>query len=82
VRKLLRDAIDDGDHLLAVLDRQAAARQEAVLHIDDDQHALLIDRDVSRREGEPARRQQHSANSTGQTVDELTSTELSHGSLP
>ena len=33
---------------------QEITRKEAVLHIDDDQHALIINCDASLREGEPA----------------------------
>ena len=39
VVEVLGHAVDDADHLVAVLNRQAAAGQEAILHVDHDQRA-------------------------------------------
>lgn len=37
VFETLGDAVDDRDYLIAVFDRQTAARQETILHVDNDQ---------------------------------------------
>jgi hypothetical protein len=42
IGKALCDAVDDGNDLLAVFDRKAAARQETVLHVDDEQRGSVI----------------------------------------
>jgi hypothetical protein len=42
IGKALGDAVDDGNDLLAVFDREAAARKETVLHVDDEQRGSLI----------------------------------------
>ncbi len=39
-------AIDERNDLLALGDRQAAAGQKAILHIDHDQDAALVDLDL------------------------------------
>jgi len=47
-------AADDGNDLLAVLDGKAAARQETILHIDDEQRGCLVgfDRRCPERAGD------------------------------
>ena len=42
IGKALGEAVDDGNDLFAVFDREAAARQETVLHVDDDQRGCLV----------------------------------------
>ena len=37
-----RDAVDDGYHGVSIFDRQTAAGHETVLHIDDEQRAVVI----------------------------------------
>ncbi len=53
IRKTLGDAIDDGNDLLAVLHGEAAAGQEAVLHIDDQKCGSVIGLDRRRRPQRP-----------------------------
>ena len=36
-----RDAVDDGDDLVAALDRERAAGQEVVLDVDDEKDGIL-----------------------------------------
>jgi hypothetical protein len=47
IGKTLGDAIDHGNDLLAVLHRETAAGQEAILNIDDQQRRRVIDLDGS-----------------------------------
>ena len=42
IGKALGDTVDDGHDLLAVLHCEAATRQEAVLHVDDDERGCVV----------------------------------------
>src|SRR5215216_1987177 len=42
IGKAFGNAVDDGNDLLAVFDREAAAGQETVLHVDDEQCGSVI----------------------------------------
>jgi hypothetical protein len=44
------DAIDDRDDLIAILHRKAASRQEAILHVDHQQHRIAARYDLLRRD--------------------------------
>ncbi len=79
--ELRRDPIDDGHDLIAVLHRQAPSGQEAVLHVDDDQHGRVVDWDVARREGEPGRCEERRGQSAAQAANHLTTMEMCHGDL-
>ncbi len=79
VGKFLGDRIDDGHDLLAVLDRQAAARQEAVLHVHDDEHALVVDRDG--RERRSGRTEQRCGDPGAEPAHHLTTIEICHDGL-
>ena len=50
VAERLRDLIDQRHDLIALLHRQTAARNEAVLHIDHQQSVLIARPDLARRE--------------------------------
>jgi hypothetical protein len=67
--------------LIAALHRQAPAGQEAVLHVDDDQHALVVDCDVACRKGEPGGCEKRRGQSAAQAANHLTTMEMCHGDL-
>jgi hypothetical protein len=79
--ELRRDPVDDGHDLVAALHRQAAARQEAVLHVGDDQHALVVDRNAARRESEACRREQRCGQPAAQAANHVAAMEMCHGEL-
>ena len=54
VGEALGDAVDHRDHLVAVFDRQTAARQEAVLHVHHDQGARCVGFDLVGRHRQTA----------------------------
>ena len=53
VGKALGEPVDDRHDLIAVLHREAAARQEAILHVDDEQCRRIVDLDRGRRPERP-----------------------------
>ena len=74
-----RELVDDRHDLLAVFDRQRAAGDEAVLHVDDEQRALRIGLD--RRGGERRGAMPSSPGRARQAheVDELPAVHVVHG---
>src|SRR5206468_8279593 len=80
VGKILGHAVDDRDDLIAVFHRKAAAGKEAVLHVDDDQHAPIVDRDFLRRARHSRRSEKDDAEAdAAHAADDLASTTVYHG---